>query len=214
VVAARELATTESWWKRKRSRRPVCGLHERALNLATTHDGHCFGVGTLPQFPSTSPALPPRSRKNPSKSPIKILPVYSTRLPLTLHQSRRFFGCGLEGGVYQICLRRHRPKGVSAGAAGTQLLQKPALEAQGNPNLSFLVLPANKRPYPPRPIPFLKLLSLPSYHPKITRLHAPRIGPYESQKQNHFLESRFPVGRWRAIAGTYSSPSARLGYLS
>jgi hypothetical protein len=140
--------------------------------------------------------------------------VYSTRLPLTLHQSRRFFGCGLEGVVYQICLRRHHPKGVSAGAAGTQLLQKPALEAQGNPNLSFLVLPANKRPYPPRPIPFLKLLSLPSYHPKITRLHAPRIGPHESQKQNHFLESRFPVGRWRAIAGTYPSPSARLGYLS
>ena len=33
-----------------------------------------------------------------------------------------------------IFLRRHGPKGVSAGAAGSQLLQKPAREAQGNPN--------------------------------------------------------------------------------
>lgn len=42
----------------------LCVLHERALNLATTHDGHCFSVGTFPQFPSPSPALPtPFNRK-------------------------------------------------------------------------------------------------------------------------------------------------------
>jgi hypothetical protein len=47
----------------------VCGLHERALNLAT-HDGQCFAVGTIPQFPSPSPAplpiqpkIPPSCRK-------------------------------------------------------------------------------------------------------------------------------------------------------
>ena len=57
-------ATTESWWKRKRSGRLVCGLQERALNLAT-HDGQCFTVGTIPQFPSPSPAPYPCSRKSP-----------------------------------------------------------------------------------------------------------------------------------------------------
>ena len=46
------------------SGRPVCGLHERALNLAT-HDGQCFAVGTIPQFPSPFPAPYPFSRKSP-----------------------------------------------------------------------------------------------------------------------------------------------------
>ena len=123
------MATTESWWKRKRSGRPVCGL-QRALNLAT-HDGQCFTVGTIPQFPSPSPAPNPFSRKIPPVAVKKIL-QRSHGLSLSMKLPRRFFLSGLERGVYQICLRRHYPKGVSAGAAGNQPLPKPALEAQGN----------------------------------------------------------------------------------
>ena len=49
----------------------VCGLHERALNLAT-HDGQCFTVGTIPQFPSPSPAPPPIQPKIPPSCRKKI----------------------------------------------------------------------------------------------------------------------------------------------
>ena len=54
-----------SWLPQSRGRRgseavALCvDVHERALNLATTHDGHCFGVGITSQFPSPSPALLP-----------------------------------------------------------------------------------------------------------------------------------------------------------
>lgn len=71
MVAVQEMATTESWWKRKRSGRPVCGL-QRALNLAT-HDGQCFAVGTIPQLPSPSPAPHPFCQKSPLVAEKKIL---------------------------------------------------------------------------------------------------------------------------------------------
>ena len=81
----------------------------------------------------------------------------------------------MKGGCLRSALRRHGPKGVSTGAAGSQQLQKPALEAQGNPKLQLLGWPLNKRPYTPPSHPFpLKLVSLTSpipnspLHPYLT----------------------------------------------
>ena len=120
------------------------------------------------QFRNFPRLLQPPYSFNPRSLPVtlKILPYHSYNLLLSPHLLRRFFWCRLENGMYQICLRRHRPKGVSAGAAGAQLLQKPALEAQVNPNsVSWLHRPniLTKRPYS---FPSLKLISLPSYHLK------------------------------------------------
>ena len=75
---------------------------------------------------------PTHSAENRPELPKKMPPQRSHGLSLTLHLPRRFFESGFEGRMRQICLRRHHPKEVSAGAAGNQLLPKPALEAQGN----------------------------------------------------------------------------------
>ena len=121
--------------------------------------------GNHPAISLTFSSPYPFSRKSPRVA-IKMLPRRSNRPPLTVHMPRRFFGGGLEGGVYQICLRRHELKGVSAGAAGNQLLPKPALEAQGRASqLSFLAhrpCILCKRPYL-HPLPSLLRNASPSY---------------------------------------------------
>jgi hypothetical protein len=130
------------------------------------------------------PSLPHLS-ENTSRSPLKILSVCSTGRSLTPHQARRFFFCRLEGGVYQICLRRHRPKGVSAGAAGSQLLQKPALEAQGNPKPQLLSLATQQAPIHSSPshLSLLPETPLPPIlHPKIITLSPPHLSIYEFRK--------------------------------
>jgi hypothetical protein len=100
------------------------------------------------------------------RAAIKMLPWGSHCPPLTPHLPRRFFESGLEGRVHQICLRRHQPKGVSAGAAGNQLLPKPALEAQGNPTQLLGPPPVHSLQAPIPSSLLRKRLSFLSYHPK------------------------------------------------
>jgi hypothetical protein len=62
-------SSSERWLPQSRGGREsevvaLCVDCKRALNLAT-HDGQCFTVGTIPQFPSPSPAPNPFSRKIP-----------------------------------------------------------------------------------------------------------------------------------------------------
>jgi len=113
--------------------------------------------------------------------------------------------------VYQICLRRHHPKGVSACAAGNQLLPKPALEAQGNP--TQLLGPAVHSLQAPiassHPFPSPKRLSFLSYHPKTPSTHTMDIslqigkaGPFfrntllRRQMAGDRRKPSFPVPDW------------------
>jgi hypothetical protein len=113
--------------------------------------------------------------------------------------------------VHQICLRRHHPKRVSAGAAGNQLLPKPALEAQGNPSQLLGPPPCIlcKRPKPRHPSllrnaspSYLTILKHPSTH--ILDLFL-RIGEAEPFFRNTLLRRQmagdrrkpsFPVPDW------------------
>jgi hypothetical protein len=113
--------------------------------------------------------------------------------------------------VHQICLRRHHPKWVSAGAAGNQPLPKPALEAQGNPSQLLGPPPCIlcKRPKPRHPSllrnaspSYLTILKHPSTH--ILDLFL-RIGEEDPFFRNSLLRRQmagdrrkpsFPVPDW------------------
>ncbi len=126
--------------KRKRSGRPVYGLHERALNLATTHDGQCFVVGTIPQFPSPSPAplpiqpkIPPSCRKKCCDS------ARMTRLSPSIRPAD-FSRAVLRGGCIRSASAGTIRKGQAQVPLGTNYYRSPRLRLRAT-QLSFLAHP-------------------------------------------------------------------------
>ncbi|SRR6266404_1855989 len=118
----------------------------------------------------------------------------------------------------EICLRRHGPKGVSAGAAGTQLLQKPALEAQGNPTLKPELLGPpprilSKRSSSPSPLSASKNASPMRLMPTNRFfIHIWNSSRY-CKPIVRFFGPRFRNGRWGAIAGACSPSRPESGIL-